>query len=81
MARVDGRRSRFNPVIVCFKLQTKFLIEDPQVSVCPASDRLWHDPLHLLSQDAHVSLAAAVVAKAIESEAVVQSAEKDNVVL
>ena len=41
---------------------------------------MWHYLLHFLRQDAHVNLAAAVIAKAIEAQAVVESAEKDNVV-
>jgi hypothetical protein len=68
-------------VIVCFKLQTKFLIEHPQVTVGPARDRLRNHLLHFLSQDAHVNLAAAVVAEAIEAQAVVESDQEDNVVL
>ena len=42
---------------------------------------MWHYLLHFLRKDAHVNLAVAVIAKAIEAQPVVELAEKDNVVL
>src|SRR5580698_4417491 len=43
--------------------------------------RLRHDLLHFLRQHTHIDLAAAVVAKAIETQALFKAANKHDVVL
>ena len=66
---------------VKIKPHTKFLIEHPQIPVRPLNDRLGHDLLHFLRQHAHIDLAAAVVAEAIEPQAVFKPTKKHDVVL
>jgi len=73
--------SRAQPMIVGFKLETEVVVEHSQITIAPVHDRLRHDLLHFLRDDAHIGLAAAVIAEAIEAEAVVEMAEQDDIVL
>src|SRR5262245_60539710 len=81
--RRDGRdpRTRCDPLIVGLELEAELIVEDAQVAVAPAHDCLRHDGLHLLRHHADIGLVAAVVAEAIEAEAVVEMAEQRDVVL
>src|SRR5262245_35949732 len=79
----DGRNpcARRQPLLVGLELDAEPVIEDPQVAVAAAHDRFRHDALHLLRHHADIGLVAAVVAEAIEAEAVVETAEQRDVVL
>src|SRR5215475_3432069 len=81
--RRDGRdpRTRCDPLIVGLELEAEPIVEDAQVAVAPAHDCLRHDGLHVLRHHADIGLVAAVVAEAIEAEAVVEMAEQRDVVL
>src|SRR5215510_4598722 len=81
--RRDGRdpRTRCDPLIVGLELEAEPIVEDAQVAVAPAHDCLRHDRLHLLRHHADIGLVAAVVAEAIEAEAVVEMAEQRDLVL
>src|SRR5262245_6165645 len=81
--RGDGRDAcaRRDPLLVGLELHPKPLVEDPQVAIATAHDRVWHDGLHLLRHEADIGLVAAVVTEAIEAEAVVEPAEQRDVVL
>jgi hypothetical protein len=59
----------------------ELVIEYPQVAVRAAHDRIRHDRLDFLSDYTDIGFAAAVIAEAIEAEAVVEAAEKGDVVL
>src|SRR5215475_16218705 len=79
----DGRNpcARRQPLLVGLELDAEPVIEDPQIAVATAHDRVRHDRLHLLRHHADIGLVAAVVAEAIEAEAVVEMAEQRDVVL
>src|SRR5262245_7736785 len=81
--RRDGRdpRTRCDPLIVGLELEAEPIVEDAQVAGAPAHDCLRHDGLHVLRHHADIGLVAAVVAEAIEAEAVVEMAEQRDVVL
>src|SRR5262249_50675762 len=74
-------RARCEPLVVGLKLQPELVVEDLEVAVSVAHDCFRHDHLHFLRHDADISLLAAVVAEAIETKAVLEMAEKDDVVL
>ena len=62
-------------MVVGLELQPELVVEDPQVSIAAAHDRLRHDRLHFLRHHADIGLVAAVVAEAIEAKAIVETAE------
>src|SRR6516164_6824825 len=64
--------ARCDPGVVGFELQTEPVVEDPQVSVPPASNRVRPDRLHLLRHHADIDLVATVVGEAIEADALVE---------
>ena len=74
-------RSRSDPLVVAFEFQTEPLVVDRQVTVAPTGDRLRHHLLHFLRYHPDISLSGAVVAEAIETEPVVETTEKNDVVL
>src|SRR5262249_1246742 len=74
-------RARCEPLVVGLKLQPELVVEDLKVAVSAAYDGLRHDRLHFLRDDADVDLLAAVVAEPIETKAVLEMAEKGDVVL
>src|SRR5204863_8899839 len=63
------------------ELHAELVVEDPQIAVAAAHHRRGHDCLDLLRHDTDVGLVAAVVAKAVEAEAVIEVAEEGDVVL
>src|SRR5262245_4880334 len=79
----DGRDpgARCDPPLVRLQLQAELVIEDHEVAVATLHDRVRHDRLHLLRHDADIGLLAAVIAETIEPKAVVETAEKGDVVL
>ena len=81
--RCAGRdlRARRNPLVVGLQLQTEHIIEDFQIAVAAALHRLRHDRLHLLCNNADIDLVAAIVAEALEVQAVVEMANEGDVVL
>ena len=54
---------------------------DTQIAVAAAQYRRGHDCLDFLRHHADIGLVAAVVAEAVEAEAVIEVAEKEDVVL
>src|SRR5262245_16849405 len=81
--RGSGRkpRARSEPLLVGLEFHAELVVEDSQVAVAAAHDRVRHDGPHLLRHDADIGAVAAVVGEAIEAEAVVEMAEQDDVVL
>ena len=73
--------TRRDPLVVCLELHAKFVIEDPQVAVAAAHDRLRHDRLHFLRHHADIGLVATAVAEAIKAEAIVELTEQSDVML
>jgi len=71
---------RSQPLPVGLELQTEVVVEHPQIAVASAHDRLRHDLLHFLGDDADIGLIAAVVTEAIDAEAVVEMAEENDIV-
>src|SRR5450631_3164529 len=74
-------RARCDPVVVGLEGQAKLVVEDPQIAVPTADNRLRHDRLHFLRYDADIGFVAAIVAEAIEPEPVVEATEESDVVL
>jgi hypothetical protein len=68
-------------LVVGLEGQTKLVVEDSQIAVPTADDRLRHERLHFLRYDTDIGFVAAVVAEAIEPEAVVEATEENDVVL
>src|ERR1700722_19396120 len=73
--------SRSEPVRVAFERHAELVVVHTQIAVAIARDRFRYDLLHLLGHDADIGLVAAVVAEAIEAQAVVETAEQRDVVL
>ena len=71
---------RSQPLLVGLELQPELVVEHPQIAVWSAHDRLRHDLLHFLGDDADIGLVAADVAEAIEAKAIVETAEKNDIV-
>src|SRR5260370_20002513 len=74
-------RSARNPRVVGLEGQSELVVEDSQVAIAAAHDRLRHYAAHLLRDHAHIGLVAAVVAEPVEAESVVETAEQHDVVL
>ena len=68
-------------MIVCLEGHAELVVEDPQIALSIARNRLRHDCLHFLCDDADICFIAAVVIEAIEAKTVVEVAEQDEVVL
>src|SRR2546425_969948 len=73
--------ARRGPLVVALELQAELVVEDPQIAVATAQYRRGHDCLDLLRHHADIGLVAAVVAEAIEAKAIIEVAEKRDVVL
>src|SRR5258705_12825612 len=71
--------ARRGPLVVGLELQPELVVEDPQIAVAAAQYRRGHDCLDFLRHHADISLVAAVVAEAVEAEAVIEVAEKRDV--
>jgi hypothetical protein len=68
-------------VVVGLEGQAELVVEDRQIALTITGDGLRHDGFNLLRHDAHIGFIAAIVAEAVEADAVVQAAEQDDVVL
>ena len=68
-------------MLVSLKLDPKLVVIDSQVAVLATHNCLRHDLLHFLRHHADVSSIAAVIAEAIEADAVAELAEKNDIVL
>src|SRR6266700_2192490 len=73
--------ARPGPLVVGLELQAELVVGDTQIAVAAAQYRRGHDCLDFLRHHADIGLVAAVVAEAIEAEAVIEVAEKRDVVL
>src|SRR2546423_2202855 len=73
--------ARRGPLLVGLELKAELVVEDAQIAVAAAQYRRGHDCLDLLRHHADIRLVAAVVAEAVEAKAVVEVAEKREVVL
>src|SRR5215211_1702381 len=73
--------ARRGPLVVALKLHPELVVQDAQIAVVAAQYRRGHDCLDLLRHHADIGLVAAVVAEAVEAEAVVEVAEKRDVML
>jgi hypothetical protein len=73
--------SRSDPLSVALEFHAELVVVHPQISVPAAHDRLRNGLLHFLRDLADIGLVAAIVAEAIEAEAVVEMTEKDDIVL
>src|SRR5262249_12028348 len=73
--------ARRNPMLVSLELDAQLVIEAPQVAVAPADDRPRRNRQHFLRHHANIGPVAAVVAEAIEAKAVIEMAEKNDVML
>src|ERR1700730_13283571 len=73
--------ARGGPLVVGLELQAELVVGDTQIAVAAAQYRRGHDCLDFLRHHADIGLVAAVVAEAIEAEAVIEVAEKGDVVL
>jgi hypothetical protein len=57
------------------------LISHPEITVATGKNRLRHHGLHVLRHDADIDPVAAVVAEAVEAQAILKPAEIDDIVL
>src|SRR6266849_1821645 len=73
--------ARRGPLVVALELQAELVVEDMQIAVAAAQYRRGHDCQDFLCHHADIGLVAAVVAEAVEAEAVIEVAEKGDVVL
>src|SRR5260370_14523608 len=73
--------ARCNPVVIRLEGQAEPVVENRQIAIPITGDRLRHDCLNFLRHYANIGVVAAVVAEAIEAEAIVEVAEQDDVVL
>src|SRR5689334_11865526 len=68
-------------MLVALELHAELVVVDAQVAIAAPDDSIRRHRLHLLRHHTDIGLVAAVVAEAIEAEAVVQRAKPDDVVL
>src|SRR5712664_198122 len=73
--------ARRGPLVVALELQAEVVVEDMQIAVAAAQYCRGHDCQDFLRHHADISLVATVVAEAVEAEAVIEVAEKGDVVL
>src|SRR4029078_70415 len=69
------------PLVVGLEWQPKLFVVDTQVAVVTADDSIRPHGLNFLRHYADITLVAAVVAEAIEAEAIVEMPEQDDMVL
>src|SRR5215470_6494609 len=83
--RAGGRglnpRTGRDPLLVRHELHADFVVEDAQISITAAHNSVRPDGLHFLRHYADIGLVAAVIAEAIESQAIVEMTEQRDVVL
>jgi hypothetical protein len=70
-----------NPLVVGLERNAELAIEHPQVAIRAADDRIRHDRPNFLSDDANIGFVAAVIAEAVEADAVIEAAEQLDVML
>ena len=68
-------------MLVGLEPDAEAVIVDAQVAIRTAHDGVRPDDLHFLCHHADIGLVAAVIGKPIETQAVVEASEKDDVVL
>jgi hypothetical protein len=74
-------RAGGNPLLVGLKLDAHLVVEDPQVAILTPGDCIRLNRLHILRHNTDISFVAAVIAEAIEANAVGKVTEKNNIVL
>jgi hypothetical protein len=73
--------ARRDPLVVGLKFDAKLVVEDTQIAVAIARNRLRPNRLYFLCHYADISAVAVVVAKAIVAEAVGKIAKQSDVML
>jgi hypothetical protein len=73
--------ARSEPMVVVLEFYPELLVVHPQIAVAAARHGLRRDLHDLLRHDANVRFAAAVIAEAIEAEAIVQITQENDVML
>src|SRR5580698_4939469 len=73
--------SRRQPRFVGLELDAKLVVVDAEITVPALRDGSRHDGLHFLRHHPDIGSVAAVVGEAIETEAIVEAAERYDVVL
>ena len=68
-------------MLVCLEGQAKYLVRDSEIAVAAPDNCRGPDCLHLLGHDTDIGGVAAMKGEAIEAKAIVELAEKDDVVL
>ena len=78
LLRSSGRNPRpcGKPLVVGLELQPELVVEDAQVAIVTAGHRIRRNDLHFLRHHADIGFVAAVVAEAIEADAVVEVPEQ-----
>src|SRR5437868_15302618 len=69
------------PILIGAKFDSEPAVMDPEIAITPARDCIGLHRLHLLRDDADVSLVAARIAKSIVAKPVLETTEQDDVVL
>ena len=69
------------PLIVALKFQPELTVIYPQIAITAASHRFWCDLGNLLGDHPDIGRVAAIIAEAIEAKAIVQIADKNDVML
>ena len=70
-----------NPLLVGLKLDTYLVVEDPQIAILALRDCVRLNHLHILRHNTDIGFVAAIVAEAIEANAVGKMTEKNDIVL
>jgi hypothetical protein len=68
-------------LIVALKFQPELTVIYPQIAITAASHRFWCDLRNLLGDHPDIGRVAAIIAEAIEAKAIVQIADKSDVML
>jgi hypothetical protein len=66
-------------MIIGLELEAQSIINDAQVAVPAAPHCLWRESLYLLCHDANIGLHPAVIDETVEAEAIVEAADKADV--
>jgi hypothetical protein len=74
-------RASGNPLLVSLKLDAYLVVEDPQIAILALRDCVRLNPLHILRHNTDIGFVAAIVAEAIEANAVGKMTEKNDIVL
>ena len=70
-----------NPLLVSLKVDAYFVVEDPQIAILTPGDCIRLNQLHILRHNTDISFVAAIIAEAIEANAVGKMTEKNDIVL